>query len=89
MNISYIRFFQPVTVAKDARGNNDTTTWLAEKDHTMVLEGNYIRVNPKGGGPVTMITIFNTSFFRVSDEPVNTETTTSSKTAHKAKTKQD
>lgn len=89
MNIIYAKFFQPVQLTKDKSGSTEMVSFARDKDYKMVLDGQFIKVQPKNGGQVTYVTIFNTCFLRTDDETIDTATETSRKAASKEKIKQD
>ena len=89
MNITYAKFFQPVQVVKDKTGATDMATFVREKDYNIVLEGQFIKVQPKNGGQVTYVTVFNTCFLRTENEDINSSPETSGKNSGKPTKKQD
>jgi hypothetical protein len=89
MKITYAKFFQPVQVVKDKSGATDMATYVRQQDYNIVLDGQFIKVQPKNGGQVTYVTVFNTCFLRTENEDIDASAETSGKTAAKTKTKQD
>lgn len=86
MNITYAKFFQPVQITKDKSGATEMASFAKDKDYKMTLDGQFIKVQPKNGGQVTYVTVFNTCFLRTDND---TETASGSKASNKAKTQPD
>lgn len=89
MNITYAKFFQPVQIVKDKSNSTELATFVREKDYNIVLDGQFIKVQPKNGGQVTYVTVFNTCFLRTENEDIYASPETSGKIASKTKAKQD
>lgn len=89
MIITYAKFFQPVQIVKDKSGATDMATYVRQLDYNIVLDGQFIKIQPKNGGQVTYVTVFNTCFLRTDNEDLNSGPETSGKNLNKTKTKQD
>lgn len=89
MNITYAKFFQPVQIVKDKSGATEMASYAKGKDYNLVLDGQFIKIQPKNGGQVTYVTVFNTCFLRTENEDIDLSPETSGKNTNKTKTKQD
>lgn len=92
MKIIYAKFFQPVQLTRDKSGATEVATHVQARDYNIVLDGQFIKVQPKNGGLVTLITVFNTCFLRTdaSDENIlKPDPAPGSKATGKAAVKQD
>lgn len=86
MNISYAKFFQPVDLVKSKQNNaGELTTYARERDYNMTIDGNFLKVQSKDGGKITLVTIFNVAYLRTDNEVIDTSAETSRKSPSKAK----